>query len=322
MKALITGSRGYIGSVMMKTLCNEGYNPIGVDINVNELGSKRYGENLTLNINQKKIIDIISKHNIDTIFHLAASADVGLSVTNPELFYYNNVGNTSALLTNLADMKWKGNIIFSSTAAVYKEDDKQVSEESVIDSPNPYGRSKLACEWMLKDFSDIHDINVTVFRYFNVAGAWDDCGDHYNAGHIITRLCNAAYHDRNFTLNGVEKKTLDGTCIRDYLHVRDVCDAHLHAMKYTDGDKFKVFNLGTSKGWSNKQIVDSFKRFTGKNLKIINGPNRPGDPDHLVSNAIKFVEKTGYRYNHSSMENIMNTAWLYYSNMMEKRYAF
>lgn len=302
----------------MKTLVEQGYEAYGVDFNLNPTGSKVYGNTFELNINSQKAADIVIYNNIDTILHFAASADVGLSVTNPELFYFNNIGNTSAFLTNLIEKGWKGNFIFSSTAAVYEESENKVWEGSSLNSPNPYGKSKLACEWLLQDVSKAFDINAVTFRYFNVAGAWDDCGDHIRAGHIISRLCDTTYQHDSFILNGTDKNTPDGTCIRDYLHVRDVCDAHLHALDYlnTHGG-YHTFNLGTGIGWSNRQIIDAFKRFSGRIPNIAKGPGRPGDPDHLVAAADKFVNLTGYRYNHSSLENIISTAWQYYLNKME-----
>lgn len=318
MKVLVTGSRGYIGSVMMKTLTELGHEAIGIDIEENPHGSTRYGNSYCININDMAAAELVVYNEIDTIFHFAASADVGLSVASPELFYYNNIGNTSTFINNLISLGWQGKFIFSSTAAVYKESQFKVTENDVLGSPNPYGKSKLACEWLLEDITKSHNIKVVAFRYFNVAGAWDDCGDHHNAGHIITRLCDAAYQNRPFTLNGTDKKTPDGTCIRDYLHVRDVCDAHLQAVSFLESnDGFHVFNLGTSTGWSNKNIIHAFYMFTSKKVEVINGPGRSGDPDHLVAHADKFVHKTGYRYTHSSLENIISTAWQYYTNKME-----
>lgn len=318
MKILVTGSRGYIGSVLMKTLTLQGYTVYGVDAVENKDDSAKYGTNYAYNINNPAVIDLVLKENIDTIFHLAASADVGMSVTHPWLFYLNNIGNTSVFVSGLIQSGWKGKIIFSSTAAVYEEDKHPVHENSTISPPNPYGRSKLACEYFLQDIQKANDIDVVVFRYFNVAGGWDDCGDHNNSTRIIARLCRAAYNNEPFTLNGTDKNTSDGTCVRDYLHVRDVCDAHLHAASFLDTHPgYHTFNLGISKGWSNKEIIDSFLLFTGYEPTVVTGPGRPGDPDHLVSNADKFINQTGFRYKHSSLENIICSAWSYYLNRME-----
>ncbi len=318
MKVLITGSRGYIGSVLAKTLVAQGHEVHGIDINGNPDGSSIYGFFTEANINDSSVAVMVKSLQIDTIFHLAASADVGESVLHPEQYYDNNIGNTATMLNNLIQVGWKGKIIFSSTAAVYQEQPRLSYETSTVNSPNPYGRSKYMCEQLLRDINKAHGISVAVFRYFNVAGSWDDTGDHIDSGHIIQRLCSAAHAGR-FTLFGNNKNTPDKTCIRDYVHVRDVCDAHIHASHFLDDNPgMYTFNIGSGKGFSNMEILSAFQRFTGKSINVITGPGRPGDPDFLVASPDKFVSDTGYRYNHSSLEKIITTAWTYYCNKMEK----
>ena len=318
MKVLVTGSRGYIGSVLVKTLCQDPTNIVwGVDTDPRPDGSTLFGLFSEANINEDIIADIVVAEGYDTIFHLAASADVGESMRSPAAFYLNNIGNTSSFLNNLITRNWKGKFIFSSTAAVYQEQKtRAVFETSPIDSPNAYGRSKYACEQLLYDVSKAHDIRVGVFRYFNVAGAWDDVGDHSNSGHIIQRLCHSVNSNIPFTLYGNKKQTKSGTCVRDYLHVRDVCDAHIHLANYMDlyDIPIQTYNLGTGQGWSNIDIIKSFEIFTGRKVEYVIGPDRPGDPDLLIAGANKFVDTTGYRYNHSNIENIITSAWNYYSN--------
>jgi UDP-glucose 4-epimerase len=176
---------------------------------------------------------------------------------------------------------------------------------------------------MFEDVHKAHGISVVCFRYFNVAGAWDDVGDHLNAGHIVSRLCENVHHGHHFTLNGDNMNTYDGSCIRDYLHVRDVADAHLHAANFLDAvPGYHTFNLGTGTGRSNLEMIKAFERFAGHKVKYNIGPPRPGDPAFLVAGADKFVNQTGYRYNHSSLENIITTAWDYYCNKMEKMNAY
>lgn len=319
MKILVTGSRGYIGSVLMKTLTLQGYSVIGVDVQKPNKDSASYGTTYRYNINDQEVADLVIKEDIDTIFHLAASADVEMSVTNPALFYTNNIGNTSRFISNLIDRGWNGKVIFSSTAAVYEDDNSSgVHENSTINPPNPYGKSKLACEHFFEDVQKVNDIDVVVFRYFNVAGAWNDCGDHDNSTRIIAKLCRSTYHKQQFTLYGTDKNTFDGTCVRDYLHVRDVCEAHLQACDFLDSKPgYHVFNLGIGRGWSNREIINSFLLFTGQEPIVVEGPDRPGDPDHLVSIADKFMNQTGFRYKHSSLENIICSAWEHYLLKME-----
>lgn len=323
MKVLVTGSRGFIGSTLVKTLAEQGIVPFGVDHNGRTDGSNIYGLFSEGDIAEDIIIECILDQGIDTIFHLAAYADVGDSVLRPDVYYENNIGKTSLMLMKLLNKGWRGKIIFSSTAAVYKEQPLPVHEDNPIGSPNPYGKSKYACEQLLHDISKAYDIPVVIFRYFNVAGAWDDVGDHQGATHIISRLCDSVYHNKLFTLFGANKNTPDRTCIRDYLHVRDVCDAHIHAAKFLDNAPLGVYtyNLGTGEGRSNLEIIKAFERFTGHAPKYYVGENRPGDPDYLVAGASKFCIHTDYRYTHSSLENIITTAWNYYCNKMELKHG-
>ena len=320
MKVLITGSRGYIGSVLAKTLTEQGLVPFGIDHIGRPEGSAIYGVFSTGDIAEDIIIECIMDEGIDTIFHLAAYADVGDSVKHPAMYYENNIGKTSLMILKLLEKGWRGKIVFSSTAAVYEEQPIPVYEDNPIGSPNPYGRSKYACEQLLHDISKAYDIPVAIFRYFNVAGAWNDVGDHQDATHIISRLCDSVYHNKLFTLFGADKNTPDGSCIRDYLHVRDVCDAHLHVAKFLDKNPgVHTFNLGTGEGRSNLEIIKAFERFTGHRPIYFVGPDRLGDPDLLIAGATKFCLQTGYRYNHSSLENIITTAWNYYCNKMESK---
>jgi len=321
LKVLITGSRGYIGSVLAKTLHEQNIIPFGIDHDGRPNGSAIYGMFSIGCITDDLIIECIMDQGIDTIFHLAAYADVGDSVKHPAMYYENNIGKTSLMLLKLLEKGWRGKIIFSSTAAVYKEQSMPVYEGCEIGSPNPYGKSKYACEQLLHDISAAYDIPVAIFRYFNVAGAWDDVGDHIDASHIISRLCDSTYNKKPFMLYGTDKNTPDGTCIRDYVHVRDVCDAHIHVAKFLDHviPNVWTFNLGTGAGHSNLEIIKAFERFSGHKPIIINGPGRAGDPDHLVAGTIKFVNQTKYRYNHSSLEQIITTAWNYYCNKMESQ---
>ena len=272
MKVLVTGSRGYIGSVVVKTLQQQGIEAFGIDINPRPNGSAVYGMYSEANINEEIIADIAVQQGYDTIFHLAASADVGDSVANPHLYYENNVGNTATFFKHLLSKGWRGKFIFSSTAAVYEERANKVYETSPIGSPNPYGVSKYACEEMLRAINQSHGIDIVIFRYFNVAGAWD------------------------------------------------VADAHLHAAKFlADNPGCYTFNLGTGRGVSNSEMLNAFKRFTGKHVKSIVASDRPGDPDYLVAGADKFMTDTGFRYRYSSLESIIDTAWTYYCNKMENK---
>ena len=310
---LVTGSRGYIGSVLAKTLMEKGYNPHGVDkTSVGE--GLIYGNFIQDDFASLAVVNYCIYHNIKTICHLAADASVPDSVVNPSKYFNNNVASLIILLDNLVKRGWRGNFIFSSSAAVYQPPiDGLLAETDPTLPCNPYGLSKLIGEDVLREYQKAYGFNVACFRYFNVAGAWDDVGDHSLCDHVIQKMINAALINQPFTIFDDTKQTPDGTCVRDYLHVRDVCDAHLSVNDYfnklPDGKKeFQIFNLGVGQGVSVKQLVNSFERVTGKQLQTIIGQGRPGDPDFLVADGSRITRVTDHTYKHSQLDNIILTA--------------
>lgn len=317
MKIVVTGCSGYIGSVMCKLLKEERHHVMGVDVNYCE---HKYKDIFILgDVRSLSTAESIAAFKPDAIFHFAASADVGLSVDTPGLFYHNNIGATSEFVTNMTEMfNWKGHFIFSSTAAVYGWGSVNGCDERDELAPcNPYGESKLMCEQFLTTMALTHKFKLTMFRYFNVAGAWDDVGDHVHAGHIIPRLCNAGYFNRPFMLFGKDFPTEDGTCVRDYVHVRDICRAHLHAFK-TQKSESSVYNLGSGSGFSNLSIINAFRRFSGRDTQYIITEERPGDPPTLVAVPDKFKDDTGFVYEHTNLEQMITSSWDYYTMKMEQ----
>jgi UDP-glucose 4-epimerase len=186
---------------------------------------------------------------------------------------------------------------------------------------NPYGLSKLMGEQILHDYYKAYGINVVCFRYFNVAGAWDDVGDHGMSDHVIQKMISSAVRESDFVVYGNDKKTPDGTCVRDYLHVRDVCDAHIAAINYLNTNPgYHIYNLGTGNGVSVRQLAASFIINTKRNVHMHDGDSRDGDPDFLVADGHRFKADTGYTYNHSDINNIIKTAWNY-SSMKKQHYV-
>jgi len=313
LKVLITGSRGYIGSTLAKKLViNHDVVPLGVDKEIRPEGSTIYGLFYHSEFEDYKLIDVILRSQIDTICHLAADASVPESVVSPDKFYYNNVLATIKFLNNLIAAGWRGNFIFSSSAAVYPSSSYPVTEEDRPDPPNPYGHTKLMGEQIIKDYCSAYDINAVCFRYFNVAGAWNDVGDHGSSEHVLQKLVKSFNNDSVFTIYGNNKNTPDGTCVRDYIHVRDVCEAHVAAIAFLKNNPgFHVFNLGTGQGTSVMQLVQGFTEYIGKEIKYAIGQSRDGDPDFLVADGNKFIEKTGYTYKYSDLKNIIITGYEY-----------
>lgn len=313
-KFVVTGSSGYIGSVMCKLLKQQGYAVMGVDLE--DLNHNYLDEYVGGNVRDQITADAIKSYKPAAIFHFAASADVGQSMEQPALFYHNNVGATTELIDNMVNRGWSGHFIFSSTAAVYGVPNGPAKETDTLHPINPYGRSKLMCEQALDDIvrhGASQSIKLTKFRYFNVAGAWKNVGDHADASHIITRLCHARKHKLPFHLYGNQYDTRDGTCIRDYVHVLDICKAHLWAFRSQQANG-ETYNLGTGRGYSNMEMIKAFRNFLGHNVEYVIDAPRPGDPSILVANSDR-IQSQGFRYMHGSLEEMITSAWEYYNTM-------
>lgn len=306
---VVTGCSGYIGSVLCKMLKEQGHTITGVDLVPPRLS---YVDNYIEGcISSKQFAQAVK--DVEIMFHMAADVEVGLSAVRPEIFYYNNVGNTAHMLKNLVDVGWRGHIVFSSSAAVYGEPHDIADIDTPTAPTNAYGDSKLICERMLNEISKLHDIKVTCFRYFNVAGAYQDVGDHLRSNHIIQKLCNAAYTRSTFQLFGDDYPTEDRSCVRDYIHVIDICRAHiLVALLKKQKTKFEVFNLGSGVGYSNKEVIHAFQEFTGIEIKVKRADRRPGDPAMLVASSDDFMRATGFEYRKDTLQSMITTAWSYY----------
>lgn len=313
MKVMVTGHRGYIGSVMVSMLQELGIFCIGVDNAPRNYIDLKVNRSLFMDCSDDQVVESVIEEGITHIFHFAASAAIADSVTNPALYYWNNLGETAKLLGKLHQAGWKGKFIFSSTAAVYGERGSFASENQQKYPCNPYGHSKLMCEQAIEDICSRAGIDVVIFRYFNVAGAYNDAGDHLDCDHILPKICSAIYDKRAFTINGSEFPTRDGTCVRDYVHVLDIGRAHLHAADFLETNPgIHTFNLGAAEGFTNKEVVEAFQKYTGEELEYVFGPKRPGDPAHLVADNTKFIEKTGFEYKHTDLEKIVTSAWNWY----------
>lgn len=311
MNVLVTGSHGYIGSVLCKTLTEAGHTVFACDIKPYLGGDFEYLHTVyNRSFDDDAVLEAITNNKINTIFHLAASSLLGPSAIDPLTYYYNNTARTINLLNRLRNRNWKGHIIFSSTAAVYGDQGKRVREHDPLQPCNHYGHSKLMCEQAI-NVAHMYGIKTTTFRYFNVSGAYDDRGQSAGEPHIITRICNAAAGKAPLTVYGKDYVTTDGTCIRDYVHVRDVCRAQMHAM---DNKVEGIYNLGTQDGSSVLNIINTFKDVNGVDFHYDVGPRRIGDPAYLVASPWKFMD-TGFEYEYSTTEEIVKSAWSYYNGI-------
>ena len=313
---LVTGGAGYIGSHACKTLAKAGYTPIAYDNLV-------YGHEWAVKwgpfeqgdiLDRKRLDEIIKKYRPAAIMHFAAFAYVGESVDEPGKYYRNNVTGSLTLLEAMRDHGIPY-IIFSSTCATYGEPEQIPIPEDHKQAPiNPYGHSKLMIEQMLSDFDTAHNLKSVSLRYFNAAGAdpdGDTGEDHDPETHLIPLVLDAAIGKRpSITIFGDDYDTPDGTCIRDYIHVTDLADAHVKALKYLkQGGETTKFNLGNGTGFSVKEVIETAQNVTGKEIPVVMGVRRPGDPPRLVGDAERIRKALNWSPEYADLETIINTAW-------------
>lgn len=327
--AIVTGSYGYIGSVLCKLLREHNYYVVGIDNDIRAqhdwlndcVRQESCNDYLYDDFASINGIHLLKEYKDATVFHLAANSLLGPSAYDPLSYYENNTAKTLKLLQSL---KPTNRLIFASTAAVYGITDKPVHEKSKINPPNNYGQSKLWCEHMIDSCYKILNLKATSFRFFNVIGGYKNVGQLPETPHIINQLCDRAMKNETFTINGDNFETKDGTCIRDYVHVVDICNAMIHADKFMQAynkSMHEKFNLGTNKGQSVREIVDIFRN-TCYDVNVKIGPKRIGDPPFLVADPSKFIKKTGFMYEHSSdLEVMIKSAWEYRSDGRERNFS-
>ncbi len=316
MKILIVGGAGYIGSHMVKLLATAGHEVVTLDnLSYGYRDAVKYGEFVQGDLGDDKILDsIFSDGSIDAVMHFAGFIQVGESMTKPSMYYQNNVANTLILLDAMLRHQVK-NFIFSSTAAIFGEPDYTPIDEKHNKQPiNPYGHSKLMIEQVLDDYDEAYSLRSTCLRYFNAAGADPDgeLGErHIPETHLIPLILQAASGRRDdIKIFGDDYATDDGTCVRDYIHINDLCDAHLLALELMmKNNKSARFNLGNGKGFSVKQVIDVAKQVSGKDFKVTMEPRRAGDPAVLVADANLATQTLNWQPKFAQLEDIVRTAW-------------
>jgi UDP-glucose 4-epimerase len=313
---LVTGGAGYIGAHACKALCEKGYKVVVFD-NL-EYGHRefvRWGEFVEGDLNSPEALNaLFKKYRFDAVMHFAAYAYVGESVEDPSKYYHNNVVGTLNLLDALRAFDVK-NFVFSSTCATYGVPEAvPISEEHPQNPINPYGETKLIIERMLRDFDVAYGIKSVCLRYFNAAGADPDAlvgEDHNPEAHLIPLVLDAAAGVRSeITVFGTDYDTPDGTCIRDYIHVTDLANAHVRALAYLlEGSNSAAFNLGNGIGYSVKEVIEAAQKVTGSKVTVVEGLRRPGDPPSLVGSSVKAREVLGWSPVYADIETIMEHAW-------------
>ena len=316
-KVFVTGGAGYIGSHVVKLLGERGYNITVYDsLYSGHKEAVLYGEFIHGDIgDKKKLKEVFQNFQPDIVMHFAAYIEVAESVFKPLKYYKNNTCNAINLVETMIECGIK-NLIFSSTAATYGNPEKMpITEDFPLKPINPYGQSKAFFEKVLKDLSDAEkDFNYISLRYFNVAGADPEgkIGQKYiNPTHLITRAVKTAKGEYDkIEIYGTDYPTKDGTCIRDYIHVMDLAEAHILALEYLlNKKKSEIFNLGYGYGYSVREVIDVAKKVTGIDFKVVESDRRPGDPPELIADNKKIQKILGWKPKFNNLETIIETAW-------------
>jgi len=313
---LVVGGAGYIGSHMVKDLLRAGYEVVIMDnLSTGHRELLPGGIFFEGNLDDGKLLDrIFSEYQISAVMHFAAFSLVGDSMQDPIAYYRNNIAGTIELIAAMVRHNVKY-FIFSSSAAVYGEPvEIPIKEDHPCNPTNPYGATKVAVEQLLNDCDYAYGLKSVSLRYFNAAGA-DESGEigelHEPETHLIPLVLKAASGEqKNIKIFGTDYPTYDGTCIRDYIHVNDLAQAHLLALEaLLSGKESSVYNLGNSKGYSVREVIELSEKITEKTIRTVEVERRPGDPAELIAGSDKIREELGWKPGYEDLETIITTAW-------------
>ncbi len=322
MAILVCGGAGYIGSHTVYELIGQGETVVVAD-NLQKGHRAAVHEDAVFfegDLRNKDFLrNVFNKNEINAVIDFAAESLVGESVTNPLKYYNNNVGGTISLLETMNEFGVKA-IVFSSTAATYGEPERvPIMESDRTEPSNPYGETKLAVEKMLKWADAAYGIRYAVLRYFNAAGAHISGyigEDHCPETHLIPLVLQTALGEReSISVFGDDYQTKDGTCVRDYIHVTDLADAHILSLKkILNGGESSTYNLGSGSGYSIKEVIDACRKVTGRTIKSVQAPRRAGDPSSLIASSEKISSDLKWKPKYNSLETIIETAWNWHKN--------
>ena len=315
MNVLVVGGAGYIGSHMVKMLSLRGCSVTTLDdLSSGHRDAVLYGEFVQGNCCQRAVLDIVLSQGFDAVMHFASFIQVGESVQHPSKYYHNNFVNTLTLLDAMRAHGIK-HFIFSSTAATFGEPQYTPIDECHPQQPiNPYGRTKLMVEQLLSDYDNAYDMKSVCLRYFNAAGADPEghLGErHEPETHLIPLVLQAASGRRaHISVFGRDYDTPDGTCIRDYIHIQDLCSAHWLALQsLRTGCDSQAYNLGNGNGFSVQEVINTAEAVTGHKIPVVDNPRRDGDPARLVADSRLARERLGWQPQYADLATIIEHAW-------------
>ncbi len=313
MNIFVTGGAGYIGSATAEALLKAGHSVTVYDSLVTGHraavpGGARFIE---APIEDRRALSrALTQQNFDAVMHFAAFIEAGESMKDPGRFYFNNLTNSITLIET-AHMAGIRRFVFSSSAAVYRSSDQPLTEESPLGPTNVYGHTKLMVEQVLDWYRQVHGLHYAALRYFNACGSLPGRGEaHQPESHLIPLVLRVPLgQSPSVSIFGTDYPTADGTCIRDYIHIADLVSAHLLALQALADRDCLVYNLGSGRGFSVREVIEMARQVTGHPIPVVESPRRPGDPPRLVATSDKIHRELGWTPQHASLEEIISSAW-------------
>lgn len=319
MNILVTGGAGYVGSHCLGRLLDAGHDVVVYD-NLSKGHRRAVDERAKLIVadlaDTARLRRTLAEGGFEAVMHFAALAEVGESVRDPLLYYRNNVTGTVSLLEAMKDHGVR-KLVFSSSCATYGVPSSvPITEEMPLNPISPYGRTKLAIEWVLRDCASAWGLGATALRYFNAAGAAADSRigeDHDPETHLIPLVLKAALGQReNIKIFGVDYPTTDGTCVRDYIHVADLAVVHRVALETQPEAALRCYNVGTGRGVSVTEVIDACREVTGRDIPAVPSPRREGDPPELYADPTKILRELGWEAEYTDIRRTIETAWAWH----------